>query len=151
MHGIMRQPRWSLVAWAGTAFAALLQLGLASCDRSDRPEAEDVRVAADKAEEAIEKVGDRLGDTKAEFVASGKQRLAEIDAKLEQLETDASAKGLEKREDLRREKAELTTELDAIEKQSEDTWANSKQRFADGLGKLEKKIEHARTELQGDV
>jgi DNA repair exonuclease SbcCD ATPase subunit len=147
----MRRPRWSLVAWAGTVCAGLLQLGLASCQRSDRPEAEDVRAAAEQAEDAVERAGDRLGDTKAEFVATAKQRLAQIDGKLDQLETDASAEGQEKREELRQEKAELTAELDRIENASEDTWASSKQRFADGLGKLEKKIERARTELQSEV
>ncbi len=164
--------------WSSTLCAALLQLVLASCERSDRPESGDVRGAVKEAGEAIEHAGERvkeeaaearakgerelnrgdddvkadeLGNTKAEFVATARQRLSSLQSELDRLETDARAKGKEIHAELRDEKAKLDAELQRMESASEEAWADGKQRFADMLGKLEKKIEEQRAELQGEV
>src|SRR5688572_24944774 len=172
MTGIHRQPRWSVVMWSSTVCAALLQLMLASCERSDRPEAEDVEGAVQEAGRAVEKagerlkeeakdarakgqaelddagdaidertdrLGDRLGDTKAEFVATARQRLTVMEGELARLEADAHTKGQEVGADLRDDKATLEAELRRMEEESEQAWVDGKDRFADMLGKLEKK------------
>ena len=88
----------------------------------------------EKTKEALESAGALAAKSKDEFVAEAKQRLAEMDQKIEEWEAeskpvaeDARTKWEHEREVLRERRTQMQQELDKLKNASGDAWQDMKQ------------------------
>ncbi len=112
----------------------------------------------EKTKETLTLTGELIAQTKDEFVAKAKQRLAEMDRKLDEWETrskplseDAQAKLAHEREVFHQRRTEMQQELDRLSDASDDAWQDTKEGatkvwrdVADAFGKAATHFESGR-------
>ena len=116
--------------------------------------AEDV---AAKTQDAVNVAGEFAAQTKDEFVAEAKVRLARIDqqiqewdAKSESLKAEAKASWAKERERLRQRQAEMQLELEKLEKASGEAWGDLKVGATAAWNELSKGFSDAAARFEKD-
>jgi uncharacterized protein involved in exopolysaccharide biosynthesis len=84
-----------------------------------------------------------LADARAKYIAAAKERLAKIDAKLDELGKRADAASAETVAKLRARRNQLATKLDTMGTQATSGWARFKQDVENGVDAIEKDIDNA--------
>jgi hypothetical protein len=93
--------------------------------------------------------GMQTEQTRADFVAASRSRLAELERELQELETRSRQRGKDLRTEIRKEKRQLDADLERMDRESEEAWSQMKQGFADALGRLEVQIRKVREDIDG--
>jgi DNA repair exonuclease SbcCD ATPase subunit len=108
-----------------------------------------------KATEAGEAIRDYTVEKKDEAVAHAKKLVADLDAKIKELETQASRQTGEARarlqaqiRDLRAKRAAAAKKLDELTRASKASWEHAKQGFADAYRDLAQAFEKATAEFR---
>lgn len=91
----------------------------------------------------VDKASEDLADARAKYVAAAKERLAKIDAKIDELGKRADAASAKAVAELRVRRDQLATKLDATGKQAASGWASFKQDVERGVDSIEKDIDNA--------
>jgi|MudIll2142460700_1097286.scaffolds.fasta_scaffold20865_2 septal ring factor EnvC (AmiA/AmiB activator) len=91
----------------------------------------------------VDKANEDLAAARTKYIAAAKERLAMIDAKIDELGKRADAASSEAAEKLRARRDQLATKLDAMGKQAASGWASFKQDVERGVDSIEKDIDNA--------